>query len=94
MIDCDVNRHRERKNVNRRIVQMVGLAPKDTSGPRNCPAVSSNGSRWRSSLANDPALILADEPTGNLDTENTKTIYGAFLVAGGETWQDGDHGES
>lgn len=28
------------------------------------------------SLINDPALIFADEPTGNLDSENTDQIYG------------------
>jgi len=29
-------------------------------------------------LMNRPALILADEPTGNLDSENTKTVYELF----------------
>ncbi|MDI9516947.1 MAG: ABC transporter ATP-binding protein [Bacteroidota bacterium] len=29
-------------------------------------------------LTNRPALVLADEPTGNLDTANTKTVYELF----------------
>ena len=29
-------------------------------------------------LMNRPALVLADEPTGNLDTENTKAVYKLF----------------
>jgi len=29
-------------------------------------------------LMNRPALVLADEPTGNLDTENTRAVYKLF----------------
>ena len=29
-------------------------------------------------LANDPKLILADEPTGNIDSESARTVVGAF----------------
>jgi ABC-type methionine transport system ATPase subunit len=38
-------------------------------------------------LVNDPALILADEPTGNLDTKTGEVILGAFadLHARGHT---------
>ena len=33
------------------------------------------------SLANDPKLILADEPTGNLDSENAAAILGTLCQA-------------
>jgi lipoprotein-releasing system ATP-binding protein len=42
----------------------------------------SGGQQQRTSIAraliNNPKIILADEPTGNLDSENTATIYKIF----------------
>jgi lipoprotein-releasing system ATP-binding protein len=29
-------------------------------------------------LANDPEAVLADEPTGNLDTRNAATVFDIF----------------
>ena len=30
-------------------------------------------------LANNPKLVLADEPSGNLDTENARSLHQLFL---------------
>jgi ABC-type multidrug transport system ATPase subunit len=38
-------------------------------------------------LANDPPILIADEPTGNLDSKTAETVFGLFndLVAQGKT---------
>lgn len=84
---CDMYSRRERRERAMHLLDLVDLAGQADK----FPAMVSGGQQQRAAiaraLANDPAILVADEPTGSLDSRTAETIFRLFedFVAQGRT---------
>lgn len=78
---------REREERAMDLLERVGLADQVNKLPGQVSGGQQQRAAIARALANDPALIVADEPTGNLDTRTTDDVFRLFndLVERGKT---------
>lgn len=71
--------HKERTRRARELLEMVGMGDR----MKHLPEELSGGQKQRvaiaRAMANDPAIILADEPTGALDSKTGRLVMDIFL---------------
>ncbi|MGW8194238.1 MAG: ABC transporter ATP-binding protein [Desulforhopalus sp.] len=79
MFPAELNKDRQAREKAERLLQRAGLDRRR----HNFPDQLSGGEQQRvaicRALINEPKIVFADEPTGNLDSENSKTIINLML---------------
>jgi putative ABC transport system ATP-binding protein len=84
---CSVYKRRERKKVAKHLLEQVGIAQHADKLPNALSGGEQQRAAIARALANAPPVIVADEPTGNLDTHTASEMFALFdsLVDQGKT---------
>jgi putative ABC transport system ATP-binding protein len=81
---CNVYAAAERQGRARALLELVGLE----AVAEQLPAAVSGGQQQSAAiaraLANDPPILIADEPTGNLDSRSADAVFQIFVELAGQ----------
>jgi len=84
---CHMYSTRERRERAMHLLELVGVAEQADKLPSTLSGGQQQRRGHRTRDANDPPILAADEPTGNLDSKTAESVFGLFetLVAQGKT---------
>jgi putative ABC transport system ATP-binding protein len=93
---CDVYRRRERRKRAMHLLGQVGIAEHADKLPNALSGGEQQRAAIARAMANDPPLLVGDEPTGNLDTTTANEVFDLFesLIDQGKTLMIVTHDQS
>jgi putative ABC transport system ATP-binding protein/lipoprotein-releasing system ATP-binding protein len=81
---------RRARHRGRELLEQMGVAARADHRPGEISGGQAQRVAVCRALVTDPSVVLADEPTGNLDRENADGVLAALSAAAGGTTHDGE----
>ena len=84
---CNAYAKNERRDKAMQLLEIVGIADNALKRPSACSGGQQQRAAIARALANNPDILVADEPTGNLDSKTANAIFDLFhaLASNGKT---------